>query len=95
MVPLPLLDGGELDLVVVYSVDTDERMTEAIVSAFRAVEVDAFEESTRLVDWVDPDVLEKLRWSPDQPLYLYTRIWDHDVVVKPDEVRIYSTSGDA
>lgn len=92
MVPLPLLDEGELDLVVVYAVDTDEKMTQAIVSAFQAADVDAFEESTRLVDWVDPDVLEKLRWCPDQPLYLYTHIWDHEVVVRSDEIRIYSPS---
>ncbi|WP_313691846.1 hypothetical protein [Halorarum halobium] len=67
-------------------------MSEAIVNAFHAANVDVFEEPTRLADWVNTDVLNDLQWSSDGPLYLSTRIWDHQVVLTAEEVRIYTRS---
>lgn len=86
---LPPLNEGELDLLVAYSFDDEEEITQAIVNAFLAADVDVFEEPTQLVDWVNADVFEDLEWSDDRLLYLCTRIWDYQVVVTPKEVRIY------
>lgn len=90
---VPLLNESDLGLVVRYSLDSEESMTEAVVNAFRAAGVDVYERDTQLVDWVDAEVFESIEWSSDRPLYLSTRIWDHRVVVTPEEVRIYTAPG--
>lgn len=86
-----MLNEGNLCLHVRYLRESDEDMTEAVLNAFDATEVDVYEEDTQLVDWINADVFERLDWSSDQPLYLCTRIWDHAVVMTPEEVRIYCT----
>lgn len=90
MGPLPPLNEGELELLVAYSPSSDEEMTVAIVNAFEAAHIDVFERSTRLVDWVDADVFDALQSNSDRPQYVCTNIWDHQVVITADEVRIYS-----
>lgn len=89
MSPLRLLNEGELDLVVAYSRECDEEMIEAVVNAFHTADVDVFDEPTTLADWVDPAVFEDLCWSSDRLLYFCVRIWSHQVVLTPEEVRIY------
>lgn len=89
MPPLPLFNEEELTLLVRYSLDSEEAMSEAVVHAFLAAGVDVWDRPTHLVDWVEADVLENLSWTSDRPLYLCTRIWDHPVVLTPEEVRIY------
>ena len=86
----PSFDAEGLDLLVRYSLDNDESMTEAVVNAFLAANVDVFDKSNQLADWIKPGVLENIRWSSDRPLHLWTRIWDHVVVITPEEVSIYS-----
>ncbi|MEF8808182.1 hypothetical protein [Natronomonas sp.] len=88
MSSLPLLNERELDYLVAYSLSSEEEMSEAIVNAFHAINIDAFEKPTTLVDWVNPDVFEDIQWT-DHPVYLSTRIWGHRVVLTGDEVRIY------
>lgn len=95
MVSQPLLNEEDLDLVVAYSLDGGEEMTEAVVDAFLAAGVDVFDRPTRLVDWIEADVLDHVAASGDQPVYLSTRIWDHQVVVTPGDVRIYRRPVDA
>lgn len=92
MSSLPPLNEGRLNLLVSYSRSSGEEMTEAVVKAFEAANIDAFERRTQLIDWINPDVLESLEWNPDQPLYLSTRIWEHQVVMTPEEIRIYTSS---
>jgi hypothetical protein len=88
---LPLLNEKQLDLVVCYSLSSGEEMSVAIVNAFHAANIDVFEKSTRLDDWVNTDVFESIHWTSDRPLYLSTRIWGYRVVITPEEVRIYTT----
>lgn len=92
MNPLPGLNDGDLDLVVSYSVGSGEEINEAVVNAFLAANIDVFDKSTQLADWINPGVIESIQWSADRPLYLCTRIWDHQVVVTAEEVRIYTSS---
>ncbi|WP_436907439.1 hypothetical protein [Halosimplex marinum] len=88
---LPLLNEKQLDLLVCYSLSSGEEMSVAIVNAFHAANIDVFEKSTRLDDWVNTDVFESIHWTSDHPLYLSTRIWGYRVVITPEEVRIYTT----
>lgn len=92
MSALPLLNEGDLSLVVRYSLESDEGMAEAVVNAFLAADVDVYDQPTQLVDWINADVFENLEWRSDRPFYLGTRIWDHGVVMTPEEVRIYRSS---
>ena len=92
MEDLPLLNESDLHLLVAYSISSEEEMSEAIVNAFQAANIDVFEKPTQLVDWIDSDVFDALQWTPDCPLYLSTRIWDHQVVITAKEVRIYTQS---
>jgi hypothetical protein len=77
MNPLPLPEQGEL--VVRYSLDSEETMSEAVVNAFLAVGVDVHDRPTRLVDWVSAEAFESFEWTSDRPLSLCTRVWDHRV----------------
>ena len=87
---LPRLNEGDFDLLVAYSLSSEEEMIEAIVNAFHAANIDVFEKPTRLDDWINADVFDVLQWTSDRPLYLSTRIWDHQVVITAKEVRIYT-----
>lgn len=89
MSALPLLNEGDLSLIVRYSLESDEGMAEAIVNAFLAAGVDVYDRPTQVVDWVNADIFERLEWRSDRPLYVCTRIWDHGVVMTPEEIRIY------
>lgn len=93
MAPLPLLNEGQLDLLVSYSISSDEEMGEAVIDAFLAANMDVFERPTTLVDWINVNVFEEIQWTSDRPLYLSTRIWDHQVVITAEEIRIYTTAG--
>lgn len=92
MAHLPLLNEGDLHILVAYSRSSGEEMSEAIVNAFDAANIDVFEQPTQLVDWINADAFDDLQWSSDRPLYLSTRIWDHQVVITAEEVRIYTQS---
>lgn len=89
---LPLLNEGNLDLIVRYSLENEGGMAEAVVDAFLAADVDVYDQPTQLVDWINTDVCERLEWTADRPLWLCARIWDHGVVLTPEEVRIYRSS---
>ena len=93
MRPLPPLNDGECSLIVRHSIDSEEEMIEAVVDAFLAAGVDAYDRPTTLAEWIDPDVFETLQWSSSRPLYLGTLILDHEVVITPDQVAIYTAPG--
>lgn len=89
MVPVPLLNEDDLDLLVSYSRESGEEMCGAVVNAFLAGNIDVYEEPTQLAHWINTDVLKDLRWSTTRPTYLCTHIWGHPVVITPEEIRIY------
>jgi len=89
---LPLLNEGELTLLVSYSLSSGEEISEAVVNAFLAANIDVFDEPTQLADWVNPEVFEAIQWNSDRPVYLSTRIWDHQVVITAEQVRIYTST---
>lgn len=92
---LPPSNQSESDLLVSYSISSGEAMHKAIVNAFLAANVDVFEKPTQLVDWISVDVLEALQGSSDRPIRLSTRIWNHRVVLTPEEVCIYTARRDS
>lgn len=89
MVPLPPLNESDMKLVADYSLSCEEQISVGLVNAFQAADIDAFEEETQLVDWIDTDVFTALNWCADRPIYLSTRIWCHQVVITAEEIRIY------
>lgn len=90
MVPLPRLNEAELDLLVSYPIGDEESVCGAVVDAFLAANVDVFDRSSSIEQWIDTDALEGFDWRAGDPLYVSTAIWNHGVVVTSDEVRIYS-----
>ena len=90
MPSLPPIDEFENDLLVSYSISSDEEMSEAIVNAFHTANIDVFKKPTTINDWIDPDVFETLQWT-DSPVYLSTRIWDHRVSMTAERVRIHTS----
>ena len=90
MTSLPQLNEDDLDLLVSYSIEPVEEIGEAIVNAFLALNIDVFDKPTQLNDWINTDAFDDLSWSSERPLYLSTRIWDHQVVITGDEIRLYT-----
>lgn len=75
-----------------HSIDSGEELSDGIIYAFLSANVQVFDKPTLLNNWVDPVILEAIQRSPDSPHYLHTVIWDHQVVITSEEVRIYTTS---
>lgn len=88
----PLLNEGELNLLVSYSVSSEEELIEAVIKAFYHTNTDVFEQPTELVDWVNPEILRAIENSSGRPTYLSTRIWNHQVVITAEEVRLYHSA---
>ena len=94
MSSLTPFDEEEFSLLVRKSIGSEEGTGEAVVDAFLAAGVDVYELPTTRAEWIDPDIFETLQWSSGRPLYLCTQIWDHRVVMAPEEVRIYTDQVD-
>lgn len=92
MATSPLMNTGEFPVLVTYSIDRDETMTEAIVNAFEAARIDVFDRSTQLADWINVEAIESLQWTSKHPPNLCTWVWKHPVVITPDEIEIYTQS---
>lgn len=90
MVNDPLLNERDLELLVRYPIESGETVSEAIVHAFLTLGVDVFDRETTLQDWVDVGALEEFTWDSACHLYVSTQVWDRQVVVTADGVRIYS-----
>lgn len=90
MVSLPQLNEEELTLFVSHTIRANETVSEAVVSAFSEANINVFDEETTLEEWVNTDALEEFDWNSRRPFYVSSPVWEHQVVVTPDEVRIYS-----
>lgn len=92
MVSVPVLDDEDLELLVAYTRDPGEEMSSAVVNAFLAGDVDVNAKETQLESWIDTDALGDLDWSTARSTLLYIHIWEHPVVLTPEEVRIYDST---
>lgn len=80
------------DLLVTYSRSADEPMSEAIIQAFLALDIDVFGMDSTLQDWIDVDLIDRFDWhSPTQPT-ITTCLWGYTVTLTADTVRISSDS---
>lgn len=89
MVPVFRRPEGEPGHVLTYVLDGDEEVSEGIVNAFLAADLDVYDRPTRLDDWVDVDALVDLRSSRQGPVYVSAPVWHHRVHLGPSAVRIY------
>jgi len=80
------------DQLVTYSPDDDESMSEAILQAFFALDIDVFDMETTLQDWIDTDLIDGFDWDSARPLTITTRLWGYSVELTADEVQIYTDS---
>lgn len=80
------------NLLVTYSRDADELMSEAILNAFFSLDIDIFEMDRTLQDWIDTDLLDGFDWHSARPLTIATRLWGYAVELTADDVRIYKDS---
>ena len=85
-------DQTSTDLLVAYSRDTDEPMSESILHAFLALDIDIFERDSTLQDWIDVDFLDKVDSLSVRPITITTRLWGYTVDLTVGEVRIYTDS---
>jgi len=77
-------------LLVTYSRAGDQPMSEAIIEAFLALDIDIFKMDTTLQDWIDPDLLDGFDWHSERPFTITARLWGYQVELTADEVRIYT-----
>lgn len=87
-VPSEPVEEKEPELV--RSVDTDVPMSQEILDAFRANDVDMVEQNTTLHDRIDPDALNELGWENGGDFRVAFSLWSHRVVLTPEVVRLYS-----
>lgn len=90
----PETNHGEAhtDLLVTYSRVADESVSEAIIQAFLALNIDIFEMDSTLQDWIDADLLDEFAWHSPTPPTITTCLWGYTVTLTADTVRIYSDS---
>lgn len=80
------------DMLVTYSRDADEPMSETILQAFLALDIDIFAMDRTLNDWINTDLLDEIDWYSVRPLTITTRLWGYTVELTADDVRIYTGS---
>jgi PAS domain S-box-containing protein len=80
------------DLLITYTRGADEPMSEAILQAFLALDVDIFAMDRTLQNCIDTDLLDRVDWHSARPLTITTRLWGYSVELTADYVRIYSDS---
>ncbi|WP_340099376.1 PAS domain-containing protein [Salinibaculum salinum] len=80
------------DLLVAYSRDADEPMSESVLHAFLALDMDIFERDSTLQDWIDVDFLDEVDNLSGRPITITTRLWGYTVELTAGEVRIYTDS---
>ena len=80
------------DLLVTYSRDADEPMSESVLHAFLALDIDIFERDSTLQDWIDVDFLDEVDNLSVRPITITTRLWEYTVELTAGEIRIYADS---
>jgi hypothetical protein len=75
--------------LITYQISDDETEYEAITNAFRAIDVDVYNQDTAVADWAKDCPIETINWDSERPCRVTTIIWDHPIVLTSDEIRIY------
>jgi hypothetical protein len=91
-VTLPNLRLDQYEPAVVYSLEDGESMTDAVLAAFEASDVDIDTHNATLYDQIDDNGLEGLFARHNRQLRLTTRLWDRPVVITPEQVVVYRES---
>ena len=87
--PTGTTDYRDRRRLVTYSLSSDESASDSLLMAFDAIGVDIQRQDTTLVDWIDPDVINKLQTSTSE-FYITFDVWDYPVALTPDKVIIYT-----
>lgn len=79
-------------LLITYTPDADEPMSQAVLRAFFAIDIDIFEKEETLESQIRSDALNGFDWGTDCPHRLTTRLWGYGVEISGDKVRIFDDS---
>lgn len=90
----PALQRSGVDLLVVYSIGSDEKMPSAITEAFRSIDFDPHEQETVIEDWIDGDAINRLCQTSERHLRVTTIIWNYPVIITPEEIQILDKQTD-
>jgi PAS domain S-box-containing protein len=82
----------DTNLLVKYTRDPDEPMSQALLQTFLAVNIDIFEKDSTLESQINTDSLNRFDWGKDCPHSLLTHLWGYRVEISSDEVRIFNDS---
>jgi hypothetical protein len=91
MEPPSLLIETEAPLVT-YERESDETMSEALVSACSIAGINVFEEEATLEDQFGADSLNSIDWRSNSSVVLTFTLWGHCAVLSSESVRIYTLS---
>ena len=67
-------------------------MSESVLHAFLALDIDIFERDSTLQDWIDVDFLDEVDNLSARPITITTRLWGYTVELTAVEVLIYTQS---
>lgn len=84
---LPRLSEQQPPLLT-YQIEDGEPIYEAITEVFGAIGVEVYEEKTTIEDWTN-GLFDLRLLNSEGPHRVSTIIWDHPIVITPDEIRIY------
>jgi hypothetical protein len=88
--PLAVDADADADAAVVrYTMDAEERPTEALPVALEAAGLDPMEADTVLHDWIDGDAVDSLLRRSGADQRFSTVVWDRRVVIGSDEIVVY------
>lgn len=90
--PTRSVDYRDRIRLVTYNLSSDESASDGLLMAFDAIGVDVQRQDTTLVDWIDPDVINRLQTGVSE-FYITFDVWDYPVALTPDKVIIYTAEG--
>lgn len=79
--------------LVTYTIGPDETAVDGLLAAFDAIGIDAQSRATTLQDCLATDAFNNL-FRVSEEFHLIVHVWDHEVVLTPDELSIYGTDAD-
>lgn len=91
---LPALRQSDLDLLVTYSIGSEESIPVAITASFRAIGLNPTDQETVVEEWIDGDALDQLYRASGRHLRVSTNVWNHPVIITPEEIQIFDNQTD-
>lgn len=73
-----------------YTLDRDERVSQALLDAFRRSGIEPEDRDTFLYDWINMEAVDHLYRHHDRHPRVSAIVWDHAVVITNDDITLYA-----